>query len=159
MIFWPCQEDEGDCPELECPFPFNLVTPTQHNTRAMEEIFCATSSSVVNELTRQGTWTSLVLCVQTSTANTRLLSWHAVYWRCPESIEKINNLEGGILGLSIKKPFGESTRIHTSKQHLLMKWLNIFIVQQNTEYGQRPFKSNILHSENIQNTCYASHIP
>jgi hypothetical protein len=79
MIFWPCQEDEGDCPELECPFPFNLVTPSQHNTQAMEEIFCATSrSSVVNELTRQGTWNSLVLCVQTSTANTRLLSWQAV---------------------------------------------------------------------------------
>jgi len=100
-IFWPCQGDEGDSPELECPFPFNLVTPSQHNTQAMEEIFCATTrSSVVNEMRRQGTWTSLVLCVQTSTANTRLLSWHAVSLRCcPESIEKINNLKGGILGL------------------------------------------------------------
>jgi len=79
MIFWPCKEDEGDCPELECPFPFNLVTPSQRNNQAMEEICCATSgSSVVNELTRQNTWNSLVFCVQTSKANTRLLSWHAV---------------------------------------------------------------------------------
>jgi len=61
MIFWPCQKDEGNYPELECPFPFNLVTPSQHecpfpfslftpsqhNTQAMEEIFCANSGNSV----------------------------------------------------------------------------------------------------------------